>query len=204
MRKTMSPMCRMMSVVLTLVVATGAGTSAQSAPRTFKEVRPHASDQVIRFVHSSGAYELEHPQDWKPYERGARTNIGAENGLEHTARGIRTSYGAIVVIADAPADTLEASTRAIVDNVLRSNSHQRLNQPVRSGATLGGATAWTATLLGTSPVTGRGEHVEIVCRQFGTGQLLYLLLVSPADDLPMLEPHLRRLTASVKVLERGE
>lgn len=189
---------------MALLATMGGGTNAQSGLPTFKEVRPHASNQVVRFVHSSGAYELEHPQDWKPYERGARTNIGAENGLEHTARGIRTSYGAIVVIADAPADTLEASTRAIVDNVLRSNSHQRLNQPVRSGATLGGADAWTATLLGTSPVTGRGEHVEIVCRQFGTSQLLYLLLVSPADDRPMLEPHLKRLAASVKVLAREE
>ncbi len=196
--------CRVVSTMLVVLAATAGDAPAQSSPPGFKEVRPHASDQVTRFVHSSGAYELEHPRDWSPHERGARTNIGAANGLEHTARGIRTSYGAIVVIADAPADTLEASTRAIVDNVLRSNAHQRLNQPVRSGAALGGATAWTATLLGTSPVTGRGEHVEIVCRQFGTGQLLYLLLVSPADDRPMLEPHLRRLAASVKVLERGK
>ena len=202
MRTSVIPIGQVVSLVLALLVTSSIGANAQSAPRTFKEVWPHASDEVARFVHSSGAYELEHPRDWSPFERGLRTNIGAENGLEHTARGIRTSYGAIVVIVDAPADTLEASTRAIVDNVLRSNTHQRLNQPLRPGATLGGAEAWTGTLLGTSPVTGRGEHVEILCRQYGPGQLLYVLLVSPADDLPMLEPHLKRLAASIKVFEK--
>ena len=48
--------------------------------------------------------------------------------------------------------------------------------------------AANAVLTGTSPVTGRGERAEIVCRAFGTGQILYAILVSPAEAYATFPP----------------
>jgi hypothetical protein len=170
-------------------------------------VRPHASKEVVRFAHSSGAYSLEHPADWKAHERGERTNIGAENGLIPTERGFRTVYGVIVQLtADPLAGTdgrsLERSAAAAIDAVLKRNPHQALKVPVHADGTLAGAPAVSAVLMGTSPVTKRGERVEIVSRYHGTSQLFTLLLVSPADDFPLLETPLRRLRESVRLQDK--
>ena len=169
-----------------------------------RTVTPHASPQFTPFVHSTGSYALDHPSDWQPHERGERTNIGPEDGLVPGARGFRTIYGVIVQVAPdplagRPERTIEASTRLIVEQVLKRNAHQSLKEPVAADRPLAGAPAFRALIMGTSPVTGRGERAEIVVRQHGADQVLYLVLVSPADDYQLLQAPLRRLRESVRI-----
>ncbi len=192
----------MIGALLTAILSVAACALVMAQePATHRDVRPHAAQEVVRFVHSTGAYSLDHPADWQTHERGARTNIGAEDGLEATARGFRTIYGVIVAIVDDPAgkQSLEDSARAIVDNVLKGNAHQRMHTPVHADGTLAGAPAATAVIMGTSPVTGRSERAEIVCRRLGESQLLYLVLVSPGDHFATLEAPLKRVRDSVRI-----
>jgi hypothetical protein len=181
--------------------------AAQSPEHDVRVVRPHASSEVVKFAHSSGVYSLEHPADWKAHERGERTNIGAENGLIPTERGFRTVYGVIVQLTPDPlagtdSRSLEKSATAVIDAVLKRNPHQALKVAVHADGTLAGAPAVSAVLMGTSPVTKRGERVEIVSRYHGASQILTLLLVSPADDFSLLEKPLRRLRDSVRIHDR--
>jgi hypothetical protein len=179
-------------------------TAFAQAAHERRDVHAHASPQTVPFKHSSGGYSLEHPADWQAHQRGDRTNIGAEDGLVAGERGFRTIYGIIVQVADNPlpagADrSLEAATRAVVEAVLKRNPHQTLKTPVHADGTVGGAPAFSAVLMGTSPVTGRGERAEIVCREYGSTQLLSLILVSPSDDFSTLEAPLRRVRDSVRI-----
>lgn len=169
-----------------------------------RDVRPHASTEFKRFVHSSGAYAFEHPADWQAHERGERTNVGAEDGLVPTERGFRTIYGAIVQVADdplagKPERSAEASARLIVEQVLERNPHQALKEPLVADRPLAGAPAFHAVINGTSPVTGRGERAEIIVRQHGEAKVFYLVLVSPIDHYSSLAAPLRRLRDSVRI-----
>lgn len=188
------------TILLTGVVAAARAQEAHG----HRDVRPHAAAEVVPFVHSTGGYRLEHPADWTAHEGESRTNIGADDGLVAGARGYRTIYGVIAQVADDPLAgkaerSVEASTRAIVEQVLTRNRHQALAEPVSSDRPVGGAPAFRAVLMGTSPVTGRGERAEIVVRQYGAGQVFYLVLVSPADDYPLLAPVLDRVRDSVRI-----
>ena len=190
-----------------LLVAVASSPAALQETHEKRTVRPHASEQFTRFTHSSGSYALEHPSDWQAHERGERTNIGAEDGLVAGERGFRTIYGVIVQVAPDPLAgrpdrTVEASTRLIVEQVLKRNPHQALKEPVAADRPLAGAPAFRALIMGTSPVTGRAERAEIVVRQHGTDHVFYLVLVSPADDHPSLEAPLRRLRDSVRIPAR--
>jgi hypothetical protein len=160
----------------------------------------------VKFVHPSGAYWLEHPADWTVHEGTGRITIGADDGLVAVERGFRTVYGAIVAIADDstasnPARTVETSARAMVDAILKRNAHQSLSVPVRVDRPFAGAPAASAVLIGTSPVTGRGERAEIVVRAVGGWQVLYAILVSPTDSYPLLEAPLRRLRDSIRMTD---
>ena len=132
------------------------------------------------------------------------TDSGAADGLVPSGRGFRTIYGAIVAIVDdaeagKPAHTVETSARAVVDSILRRNAHQALSVPVRADRPLAGAPAASAVLNGISPVTSRGERAEVVCRAYGSSQILYVILVSPTDAYPDLEQPLRLLRDSIRV-----
>jgi hypothetical protein len=168
-----------------------------------RDVRPHASTEFVTFKAADGAFDLQHPADWRAHPNGARVNIGADDGLVPTGRGFRTIYGVIIDVLEDPiggrADgTLEASAQAIVERVLMRNAHQKLHEAVTPDATLGGAPAFRAVLMGTSPVTGRGERAEIVVRRYGA-QIFSLILVSPAEDFGLLEAPLRRVRNSVRI-----
>jgi hypothetical protein len=183
-----------------------AGIVAQE-PHEKRTVRPHASGEFKTFAHSSGAYGVEHPSDWQAHERGERTNIGAEDGLVAVEKGFRTIYGVIVQVAadplaGQPNRSLESSAKQIVDQVLKRNPHQALKEPLASDKPLAGAPAYRAVINGTSPVTGLGERAEIIVRQHGEGQVLYLVLVSPIDHFSSLEAPLRRVRDSLRVPAR--
>lgn len=191
--------------VAAAMVLTGvAATAVAQDPHEKRDVRPHAAAEVVPFVHSTGSYRLEHPADWQAHEVEGRTNIGADDGLVKGARGYRTIYGVIVQAADDPLAgraerSVEASTRLIVEQVLKRNPHQAIVEPVSADRPLAGAPAFHAALNGTSPVTGRGERAEIVVRQHGAAQVFYLVLVSPSDDYAALAPALGRLRDSVRI-----
>lgn len=195
------------SLAAALLVSATVSLMAAQDTHEKRNVRPHASEQFTPFAHSSGSYALEHPSDWRAHERGERTNIGAEDGLVAGERGFRTIYGAIVQVvpdplAGRPDRSVETSTRLIVEQVLKRNPHQAMKEPVTADRSLAGAPAFRALIMGTSPVTGRGERAEIVVRQHGPDQVFYLVLVSPADDYSSLEAPLRRLRDSVRIPAR--
>jgi hypothetical protein len=190
------------TAVLCLATVTSPAAGQETHER--RRVTPHASQQFTQFMHSTGSYALEHPSDWQAHERGERTNLGPEDGLVAGARGFRTIYGVIVQIARDPLAglterSLEASTRLVVEQVLKRNAHQALREPVSADRPLAGAPAFRAVITGTSPVTGRGERAEIVVRQKGANEVFYLVLVSPADDYKLLEAPLRQLRDSVRM-----
>ena len=170
-------------------------------------LHPHASATTAAFSHSTGAYSLAYPSDWQAHENGGRLNVGAADGLVPTGRGgFRTIYGAIVAIVDDPeagkaGRTIESSTRAVVDGILKRNEHQSISVPVKADCPFAGAPAANAVLLGTSPVTGRGERAEVVCRAYGTNQILYVILVSPTESYADLQRPLHQLRDSVRVRE---
>jgi hypothetical protein len=169
-----------------------------------RDLRPHASAEFVEFISADRSFAFEHPADWRAYERGARVNVGASDGLVATGRGFRTIYGAIVDVLDDPLAgrsdrTLEASTRAIVERVLARNPHQAIHEPVGADAPLGGRPAYRAVLMGTSPVTGRGERAEIICREFGVGKIFQIILVAPAEAFSTLTTPLERIRDSVRV-----
>lgn len=189
-----------------LLAMSGARAIAQE-PHQQRTVRPHASGEFTTFAHSSGTYGVEHPSDWQAHERGERTNIGADDGLVAGERGFRTIYGVIIQIAADPlagqADrSLEKSARLIVEQVLQRNPHQALKEPLTADRSLAGAPAYHALINGTSPVTGLGERAEIIVRQHGDAEVLYLVLVSPLDHLASLEAPLRRVRDSLRMPAR--
>src|SRR5262245_20184178 len=185
--RTLRAACLVLVCALALVPRPASAQSEGAA------VRPRANATTKPFTFSTGADSLGYPSDSEPHENNGRLNVGPSDGLVPTGRGgFRTVYGAIVALVDDPEAgkpdrTIESSTKAIVDSILKRNVHQSISVPVKADRPFAGAPAASAVLIGTSPVTDHGERAEIVCRTYGTAQVLYVILVSPVDAHATLE-----------------
>jgi hypothetical protein len=168
-------------------------------------IKVYADSDFRRYTHSMATYSIEHPIDWEAHEQPMRTNIGSQSGLVPGERGgLRTVYGVIVAIVDDPANapnnpSLEETTGAVVATILKRNPHQSLREPAAPDGLLAGSPAYRAVLFGTSPVTGRGERAEILCRRIDQKRLLYIIFVSPEENYQQLKPTFVRMRNSLAV-----
>lgn len=148
------------------------------------DVKIYASKEFVRWNHPTDGYSIEHPVDWKPHPQGTRTNIGSDDGLVKGERGFRTVYGVIIAIVDdplaaSPQRSLEASSRAIVESILKRNTQLSIKSPLAAADALAGAQTFRAVAGGTSPVTGHAERAEIICRPYDASRLLYVIFACP-------------------------
>jgi len=188
---------RIQYVMAVVVFSAGGHVSAD-------DVNIHASKEFVRWSHPTSGYSIEHPIDWQPHAQAARTNIGSDNGLVAAGRGFRTIYGVIIAVVDdplatSPDRTLEASSRAVVDGILKRNGHLSLTSPLAADAPLAGAPAFRAVAGGTSPVTGHAERAEVICRTYDGSQLLYVIFACPDARCGELAATFGRMRQSLQV-----
>jgi len=181
------------SVAMAIAVSVGAD-----------DVKIYAAKEFARFTHPTSGYSIEHPVDWKAHPQAARTNIGSDDGLVRGERGFRTVYGVIMAVVDDPLAasserSLEASSRAIVESILKRNPQLSIKTPLAADAQLGGAPAFRAVATGTSPVTGHPERAEIICRPYDESRLLYVIFACPDERCGELTATFGRMRSSLQV-----
>jgi len=188
---------RLCLVAAAFVLAAGAHLDAD-------DVKIYASKEFVRWNHPTAGYSIEHPVDWKPHPQAARTNIGSDDGLVAGERGFRTVYGVIIAVVDDPVAassnrSLEASSRAIFETILKRNAHLSTKSPLVADTPLGGSPAFRGVAGGTSPVTGHAEQAEVICRRYDTSRLLYVIFACPEAGCGELTATFQRMRKSLQV-----
>jgi hypothetical protein len=168
------------------------------------DVKIRASKEVVRWDHPTSLYSIEHPVDWTPHPRGARTNISSDEGLVPGERGFRTVYGVILAVVDdplaaSPDRSLEASSRVVVESILKRNGHLSITSRLAADAPLAGAPAFRAVAGGKSPVTGHAEQAEVICRAYDRGHLLYVIFACPQAHCGELTTTFQHMRQSLQV-----
>jgi hypothetical protein len=172
--------------------------------RNTDDVKIYASKKFVRWNHPTAGYSIEHPVDWKPHPQAARTNIGSDDGLVAGERGFRTVYGVIIAVVDDPLAassdrSLEASSRAIIETILKRNAHLSIKSPLAAETRLGGSPAFRAVAGGTSPVTGDAERAEVICRPYDASRLLYVIFACPEARCGELTATFQQMRNSLQV-----
>ena len=169
------------------------------------DVKIYASKEFVRWNHPTAGYSIEHPVDWKPHPQAARTNIGSADGLVAGERGFRTVYGVIIAVVDDPLAassdrSLEASSQAIVETILKRNAHLSIKSPLAADPPLGGSPAFRAVAVGTSPVSGHAEQADVICRRYDASRLLYVIFACPEARCGELTATFQQMRKSLQVI----
>lgn len=109
------------------------------------------------------------------------------------------SHGAMIGAAQAQNGNLQQATEDYVNGLLQNEGNNYLRQTANYTRTsLGGRNAYATTLSGRSPLTNRNEVVNIITTQLRSGELFYVVAVSPENEASSYNSAFRNMIRSIR------
>ena len=108
--------------------------------------------------------------------------------------------GALVGLSQTQSSNVNDATDEYVGGILKSNNYLR-QQSGYTRTTISGRDGLATVLSGRSPVTNKAEVVTIYTTQLRSGQLFYLVSVSPQDEASNYSSAFRNMIRSIRISE---
>jgi beta-barrel assembly-enhancing protease len=190
------------------------------APKSVKVERP-SSRSRDHWLHD--IFQVSYPENWLAYPSG--DNLGVTfvppGGVAEARGQRRLVYGAVIShyrpIGDNSLWTglqqrsfryiggrgeLVEATNDLLDSALQNNPRLDFTRGSDRRGSIDGAPAITLTLVGRSPVTGRGERAQLYARELDDGAIVYAIFVAPDDEYDNFRPAFERMLHGLKINDR--
>ena len=175
----------------------------QSGPGRGSTQSPTAGGNYSRSVpfpsaryraYNGGDISLNVPSNWREFAVQGGLTFAPEGGYGN--QGI--THGAMIGVYRSGGLGLLNATRNYVNELLQGNSYlSQSRNPVRT--TVNGRQAYTATLYGRSPITGRNEVVTVHTVQLRSGDVLTFAAVAPEDEAARYNAAFRSMLSSMRL-----
>jgi len=172
----------------------GQGQSNPTSGGSYSERVQLPSNQTREF--SNDQVQLTIPSNWRDFDSGNSVQFAPEGGYGN--QGI--THGALLAIENSGSSNSQQATQNYVNGILQGNSYLR-QQGGYSRFNLSGYQGYTATLSGSSPITGQTEVVTIYTAMLRNGRLLCVATVVPQDESYRYSTTFRNMLASISVNE---
>ncbi len=192
------------------------------APQIVKVERPSSHYQNYW---RSGAFwfQVPYPEDWLAYPSNDELGVTfIPPGGTVEARGLsRLVYGAVInryrPIGDNSLWTrlqqrsfrfvggrgaLVEATNDLLDSALQNNPHLDFARGSDRRGSIDGTSIIALTLVGRSPVTGRGERAQLYVRELEDGDIVYAIFVAPDDEYDVFRPAFERMLRGLKINDK--
>jgi len=191
------------------------------AAQSVKVERP--SPRSLDYWRSGGFwFQVSYPENWLAYPSGDGLGVTfIPPGGAGEARPPRLVYGAIInryrPIGDNSLWTglkqrsfryvggrgaLVEAANDLLDSALQNNPHLDFARGSDRRGSIDGAQVITLTLVGRSPVTGRGERAQLYARELEDGDIVYAIFVAPDDEYDNFRPVFERMLRGLKINDR--
>jgi hypothetical protein len=97
---------------------------------------------------------------------------------------------------------LVEATNDLLDSALQNNPYLDFARGSDRRGSIDGAQVITMTLVGRSPVTGRGERAQLYTREVEDGGIVYAIFVAPDDEYDNFRPVFDRMLRSMKINDK--
>src|SRR5439155_3817125 len=95
--------------------------------------------------------------------------------------------------------SLQSATEDLLNTIQRSSPYLRLASSNGQRIKMANGTALAAALRGTDPNTGISERVTVVTRQLSDEHLLYMLFITPEQEVSAYSPVLNAMVNSMQI-----
>ena len=182
------------------------------------------SARFIQFAHSSGFFNISHPDNWRTYGSGLAVSMAPDGGVVEGDDGQQVMLYGVIINHYAPFEgeesrrsqslqrnyapfedrtiprgALEDATDDLVRTILDANRYLRAETGSAQSEVIDGAPGFSVLLSGTSPATGMEERVTVYTRGLTDGHVIYALGISPGRDAANFDRAFVRMMRSLNV-----
>lgn len=182
------------------------------------------SSRLIRFAQPNAFFTIDHPDNWQAYPSGFAVSMAPEGGVVSLSDGRQVMVYGVIVNHYMPFNTAEArrnlslqrnyapfedrnavrgmledATDDLITTILQSNPYLRVQDAAAKPEVIDGASGFSMTLSGRSPVTGQDERVTMYTRGLPDGHVIYALAVVPSSDYTSLDQTFGRMIRTLVV-----
>jgi hypothetical protein len=179
------------------------------------------------FAHRNGAYQLEYPSNWTPYQSADGFGVtfapvggfvdagGAEKDLIY---GVvvnhyepfrndpdpavdRFSFQGAAGAQSVSRTNLAEATRDLIGQIIRTNPTLTPVPDSERVDTIDGASAISLVLSGRSAVTGEEERVTVFTRELADDHVVYALFIAPGQDYAELKSTFNHMIGTLRVTD---
>ena len=189
-------------------VASGTSTPARrrTASGAMQVNVPPPANSYRTYTSRSGLYRLAVPSNWQVVEEGGTGVTIAPPGGVATGNGqTDIIYGVMVNHYDPFGNrgygnaTLQSATSDLLAAIQQSSPYLRLVSNNAQRVQMANGTALAAALRGVDPATGINERITVVARQLSDEHLLYVLFVTPENEVSRYNGVLNQVVNSIAV-----
>jgi len=165
-------------------------------------------------------FQVAYPENWRAYPSGDKLGVTfiPPGGVIEARGQTQLIYGAAInryrPIGDNSLWTglrrrsfryiggrgeLVEATNDLLDSLLQNNPHLDFARGSDRRGSSNGLPAITLTLTGRSPLTGRGERVQLYTRELDDGDVVYAVFVAPEDEYGDFRPTFERMLRGLKI-----
>ncbi|MBX9601173.1 MAG: M48 family metalloprotease [Bryobacteraceae bacterium] len=166
-----------------------------SAPQSPEQVRPSRNLRPWQ----GSLFAIHYPENWEVFasQEGEDVTFAPRGAIFQAPAGTpQIGYGAVLGHEQTRNDDLEGNTRALIDNLVKSNSGMRVSGGQRQ-ITVQNAPALLTTLQSRSPY-GQTEIDILVTVQTRAG-LVYAVFIAPQNDYRNAEPVFQEMLRTLRV-----
>ncbi len=189
------PRAQSMAEIAQNAPANGSGQGAQSPIANGRYgSRVALPSTRTRAISSSSAVQMSIPNNWQEFPNGNELWIAPAGAYGN--QGI--THGALVGVVRPQSNNLAQATEDYISGILQGNDYLSL----RSNATrtnISGRTAYATVLSGRSPITNQNEVATVFTTQLRSGDLFYVVAVSPENESSRYNSAFRNMIGSIRL-----
>jgi Zn-dependent protease with chaperone function len=178
----------------------GRNTGSTGSSRTGRVEPPAATGRTYQ----PGSFlRITVPSNWQPFPaRDGGVTYAPDGGFTEGGDGRTTfTHGLQIGVVQNASGNLQRDSEDLVNGFARSNPDLRRETAFQRD-NVGGRTGLTIGLSNMSDVTGGRETVIVSTAQMRSGNVLFLIGVSPVDESPTYDGVFRRIRQSLQINDR--
>ena len=176
------------------------GARDEGAPARASNVRVAPPSGRYQALSVGNFMQVSIPNNWRQVSDAQGVTFAPE-GAYYRGRDGQTGFthGVQMGVIRNEAHSAEEAMEEMLDSLLRSNAQLRRDNGGFNREIISGRQALSTSLRNVSEVTGEPEVVNLTTVPLSDGNLLYLIAVTPQDELTAYSPAFRRVKQSVQL-----
>jgi len=159
----------------------------------------YPSTRYQQYSTLGGAVRVSVPNNWRQLPDNSSVWFAPEGAYGQFQNTVVYTHGVNFGVAQTQSRNLQQATQEFLNNLAQGNNNLRQSGNLLR-TTVGGRTGLTTSLTNTNEATGQAEVVTVITSQLRSGELFYMIAVTPRNESANYQTAFRNILRSLQIV----